>query len=398
MKTIMKKTQAGLSLIEMMIALGIALFLMSIALGIFVQETGLYKTSGTQASIQSAENAISALVAPAIRSAGFMGCSSLGYGTGIVNELNIASSPPPPLGALPFLPNNAPAGIFGYDALISAVSTPLTIAENAVNDTSAADWSPALDASLVGKIEPGSDVLVLLGPVPGSQPVVVVGFPNNASLTLSSSVSASDLSYFSNNQWAAISDCNSTFIFQITNGANTPATAALPYAPGSGALTDLASVSTMVNIFGTIPITLTASSPTPQVIPLQQTAFFVAKGNNGQSTLMSAVLGLTTTGSVQWTVTPLVPGVDNMQVLYGISAAGSSAVVEYVPASGVTSWASVHSVRMSFLLAGQLGSLASPPAGAAAVVNNMLGTVVNIPADSRLRHLFEITVFMRNAS
>ena len=116
MKIIVPKLQMGLSLVEMMVSLAIAMFLMAIALGIYSQEAGLYKTTGTQASVQSAENAISTLVAPVVRSAGFMGCSPLGFGYSVNNLLTAGTSPP--LGTLSTSPPAAsPSGIFGYDAI-----------------------------------------------------------------------------------------------------------------------------------------------------------------------------------------------------------------------------------------------------------------------------------------
>jgi len=390
MKIIVPKLQMGLSLVEMMVSLAIAMFLMAIALGIYSQEAGLYKTTGTQASVQSAENAISTLVAPVVRSAGFMGCSPLGFGYSVNNLLTAGTSPP--LGTLSTSPPAAsPSGIFGYDALISGVASPLAITEDAANDTSTADWSPALDSTLAatpGLVEKGSDVLVVLGPVPGSQPVTVVGLPNASSLTLGSSIPASVLASFPNNQWVAMSDCNVTAIFQITTGAANP----LLYSAGSGALSNSAAVSTLYALFGTTVPTNVGTAPYSQLIPLQQTAFFVGQDNNGQSSLKRAIL--TPPGNT-WTVSTLVPGVDNMQVLYGVSAAtASSPVQQYVPASSVANWATVHSVRMGFLIDGQVGSIAMPTAGSS---NSVLGTTVTMPADTRLRHVFELTVNVRNA-
>jgi type IV pilus assembly protein PilW len=390
------KSQSGLSLVEMMISLGIAMFLMVIALGIFMQETGLYKTTGTQATIQSAENAISSLVAPAVRSAGFMGCASLGPNYSFSYNLNPGVSPP--LGTLGTpTPNPTTAsGVFGYDALISGAASPLAISENAANDAANGDWSPALDATLIPLVEQGSDVLVVLGPVPGSQPVSVVSYANNSSLQLAANISATDLSYFSGNQWVALSDCNlgTASIFQVTNGVGVAAANPLPYVVGSGAqLTNAAGVGGMMASFLAPPPATVANSNFIQLIPLQQTAFFVAHGNNGQSALMMAVLGANNV----WVVKPLVPGVDNMQVLYGVSLPGKSSVQQYVPASVVGNWATVHSVRIGFLLDGQFGSQAQPAPGSI-FSTTILGTVVNLPADTRLRHVFEITVNVRNAS
>jgi len=59
----------------------------------------------------------------------------------------------------------------------------------------------------------------------------------------------------------------------------------------------------------------------------------------------------------------LVSGVTGMTVLYGEDTTGNGSVTEYVPASGVTSWASVKTVNVKLAftnpLAGQPGQLAT---------------------------------------
>tara|TARA_R110001592_G_scaffold363300_1_gene683479 strand:- start:63991 stop:64791 length:801 start_codon:yes stop_codon:yes gene_type:complete len=48
---------------------------------------------------------------------------------------------------------------------------------------------------------------------------------------------------------------------------------------------------------------------------------------------------------------PLVDGVENMQVLYGVSdPAASNAITSYISADGVTDWASIGAVRISLLV------------------------------------------------
>jgi len=394
MKIIASKLQSGISLIEMMVAMAIALFLMAIALSIYMQETTVYNTTGTQASIQSAENALSALIAPTIRSAGFMGCTNLGNFYEVQNFLTPGTSPP--LGTLTSHvssyapPPSVASGIFGYDALNSSGNpSPLAITENAANDGSRGDWNPNLDVNLTGSVEQGSDVLVVLGATPDSQPVSVIGVPTANSVVLPAGLAPNLVNQFQIGQWVSFTNCQYTSIFQITAPTANPV---LNFnAGGGGPLTNQAGISLNNAAYGSVPIGLGGAFM--QIVPLQQTAYFVGQGANGQSTLKRAIL----TGN-SWAVSDLVPGVENMQVLYGVtnSAVSTHDVQQYVPASAVGDWTTVHSVRIGFLIAGQPGSgvKGTAPNYTATVLN----TTVTIPSDTRLRHVFEMTVNVRNGS
>ena len=101
---------------------------------------------------------------------------------------------------------------------------------------------------------------------------------------------------------------------------------------------------------------------------------------------------LATYSSGAWTALPLVPGINTMQVLYGTGAEG--VVSKYVPAGTGLDWTSVYSVRLAFLIEGQTGS-----AGASNPTQfTILGTTVNVPKDTRLRRIYEMTVKLRNAA
>lgn len=258
----------------------------------------------------------------------------------------------------------------GYDYANTAGSgSTLTIsADNAANDSSAAHWSPALDSTLVGNVLPGSDVLVVLGAAPGSHPVGVT-----AAVAGGSSITVTDASQFAAGGFAAVSDCLKSSVFLIT-AVNTNI---LSHAVGTGALSN-ATAALAVNY----PVAA-------QVVPLKQTAFFVSNGTSGQSVLTRATL----TGAT-WNFEPLVTGVESMQVLYGIGTSANGLVTQYVPASAVTDWTLVYSIRMAFLLEGRAASGAGTPASAPV----LLGTTVTPPADTLLRHVYELTVDLRNYS
>jgi type IV pilus assembly protein PilW len=199
--------------------------------------------------------------------------------------------------------------IMGYDA---AVGTVINIAQNnAANSTQANDWTSGLDGSLVGNVEATSDVVIFLGGVPGSQVSGIITIASG-----SSSFTVQDASNISIGQIGSISDCLKTSVFLVTSVSGTT----IGHAAGTGALANTADA---------LPVNYT---PGAQFIPLTQTAFFVARNPGGQSALARATLNQD--GS--WSIQALAPGVDTMQVLYGI---GSNGVPEqYVAASAVTNW------------------------------------------------------------
>lgn len=355
MKRYIPQNQYGFSLVELMVALTLALMLSIGVIGVYIAQVNTYKTNVSQSTIQNSISAISGLVAPTIRSAGFCGCATISQAIS-----NIRAGGPPPIGTL----GTTPSMVMGYDA---AAGTVINITQdNPANATNPALWKPTLTASLTGLIESVSDVLIVLGPTPGSTPIAVTSFiPSDVNFTIQNATGVSA------KQFAAISDCSKATIFQITAVGGTTVT----HASGAGTL-DNASNAFSVNY-----------PSGAQFILMTQTAFFVARDQSGQSALLRATLN--TDGT--WTLQSIIPDVESMQVLYGIGSNGTPS--QYVPASSVTNWNQVYAVRLGFLLEGQAGSGSKTPTS-----YTILGTTINVPSDNRMRHVFEMTVNLRNTN
>lgn len=349
-----KRKQQGFSLVELMAVTVIGLLLSYAIMEIYVTQMQIYKTSNSQDLIQNTENAIANLVTPVIRSAGFVGCSSTST---VISNLNGGGSSP--LGSL----NTNPTMIMGYN-----IGTSINIIQNnSANDTNANDWNPSLDPTLAGNVENTSDVVVVLSAIPGSFPAGVTTIDSGSNYLIAQSTGGINLAP---GQFAAVSDCVKTSVFQIT--AITGTTITHGVSSGSyGNASDILSLNYQIG---------------SQFIPIQQTAFFVAQGPGGQSALMRAVLTNST-----WAILPLVPGVEVMKVQYGIGTNGTPS--QYVTADAVTNWANVYSVRLGFLIAGQIAS-----GNKNTSQYTVLGTAVTVPADNRLRHVYEITINLRNAT
>lgn len=67
-----RQPQRGFTLVELMVAVTIGLILIGAVIVVQSVQSQVYKSTNAQASIQDAENAIAALVTPAVRGAGFL--------------------------------------------------------------------------------------------------------------------------------------------------------------------------------------------------------------------------------------------------------------------------------------------------------------------------------------
>jgi type IV pilus assembly protein PilW len=361
----MKHRHAGFGLIELMIAMALGLFVVAGVLVVFIAQRQVYQSSNSQSLIQDADNAISAIITPVVRGAGFTGCASLAGG---VKAYPSATTTP--------LTFNTTSPVQGFDS--KTIPSPLV--DGATNDTSAGDWSPSLDASFItaGGVAPGSDVLVLIGAPPGAAPVGVTAF-GSGTITVNTTLNTSTLT-LTPPQMVAVSDCGKSSIFQV-NQISSAASPVLTYAAGPNG-TPLYPVSS-------------------QVIPIQQTAFFVAKGNAGQSALFETVMTIPSGGTAAnaaWSKpVEIVPGVLNMQALYGVasSSGATTAATAYVNAANVTNWALVNTVKLGFLIE---GNAASSTASTNQTTFPLFSSTLTVPADSRLRHTFFMTANIRNTT
>ncbi|MCW8386398.1 PilW family protein [Fluoribacter dumoffii] len=347
--------QKGFSLVELMVATAIGLLLSYAVMEIYITQTQIYRTSNTQALIQNTENAIANLVTPVIRASGFAGCGTIN--TAMSNLNGGGSSPLGTLGVTPAL-------LAGYNRNGTTISITQT---NSPNDSNPGNWTPSLDSSLAGNVESTSDVLVVLGAAPGSFPVSITTIDSASNSFTVQSTNGLSLNL---GQFAAVSDCIKTSVFVITGATATT----ISHEAGSSPY-DNSTSAFIVNY-----------QPGAQFIPLQQTAFFVGQGQGGQSALMRGIL--TETG---WTIQPLVPGVEVMKVQYGIGGNGS--ISQYVTADAVTNWAQVYAIRLGFLVEGQVAS-----GNQNSTQYRVLDTLVTVPNDNRLRHVYEVNIALRNAS
>jgi type IV pilus assembly protein PilW len=300
------------------------------------------------------------LIGESVRSAGNLACNS---------AMSATSQTLLPV----VFDNNYGQGIAGFEANgtapAAAIALPALPVAGAVNN-----WTPNLDPTvMVGAAPPppglglpvqGSDVLVVRSSVPRVPPVYttadVAPGANNVFVTpVPVSMTAAPYPY------AAIADCTKSVIFRVT--------AVAPGAPSS------------VSLNPGLPVGFSAGA---LVAPLTTTVYYIGTGSDGDSSLWR----IEQVNGPAFAAEELVPDVENMQVLYGIDPTGTQTAAAYVTANQVGA-VNVVSIQLALLVASPLGTKPIP----ALPPYNLLGTLVTVPADNRLRQVFNATINLRDA-
>lgn len=361
----MRRSHAGFSLIELMVAVTLGLLLSVALISVFVGSRSAYQATSGVASLSDEGRFALDIISQMARSAGFVGCSHASTATVDNSVLNWNAAP---------LAYDFRYGIGGFEATATAPGNALVIPETPVAGAAAGDWTPNLDASFTGATHEqvqGSDVLVLRSSLPGTSPV----YTTADAAAGSGNFAVSSAGSLQGNQLAVISDCIKAVPFQIASvNGNHPATINLAGAgvsPGDTA--------------GNLPVDFSTGA---LVYPMTTSVFYIGVGADGDAALRRLDLLNAQPG---FTDSEVVNDVENMQVLYGLDTGGQ---VAYVTADQVPDFNSVVSLEIAVLVAGPVGSATVP---AAAQRFNLLGTTVTAPLDTRLRRVFEKTIGLRDA-
>ncbi|MGH8397365.1 MAG: PilW family protein [Gammaproteobacteria bacterium] len=364
-----KQNQIGLSLIELMIAMLVGLILLAGVLSIFLSSRSSYNINSGVAQIQ--ENGRFALnfINAATRQAGYMSCGS---SANVTNQLQNNTT----------LPYNFTQAVYGFEYTGTAPTNTYAIAAEDPLPVGAGNWAgPGLDTNIPvsgpAYAIPGSDVLVVRFAQDASNPAYVADIVPIAGLT---TVTTNNAAPIPGGSLLTVSNCVNTVVVQTSNlgpaiGSFT-VNAASPYSPGVSS--------------AAIPQSLVGA----QVGIVTTDVFYVGQGADGFPALF--LLANKADGSGGFAPPQeLVPGVENMQLLYGVDTVGGGEPTEYDTANVVTgagNWANVVSVRAALLLRSATGTVpvtALPPF-------NLLGTMITAPIDTRLRRVFTTTIAIRN--
>jgi type IV pilus assembly protein PilW len=355
----------GFSIIELMVAITLALIVTAGVMAAFLgSRSSFMTTSGTAAVSDNGRFALD-FIQSAVRGAGYMACNTTH------SQLSLLNAGPSPV----YYNYGQPLG--GYEAN-NTVANPYTLATPPVTpDSLVSDWlastGPAwggggLDTALAGKVIKNSDVLVVYSTLRSNQPpAVITNIANGAS-----NFQVQNVYNLVPNQIAVIADCAKSIVFQISGVAGTTVSFSTSGTPGNSA--------------SSFPVSFQIGA---QVTPIDTTVYYIGQGADGDGALFSYDLN----ASSAFTASELVSDIESMQVLYGVDTTGTQTVAEYVPAQQVIDFNTVMSVKIAVLAASQPGAVPKP---SVAPTYNLLGNTVTAPIDTRSRQVFEITVSTRN--
>jgi type IV pilus assembly protein PilW len=373
----------GFSLVELMVAVALALFVSVAVISVFVGSRSAYQaTSGTAALTDGGRFALD-FIQGSVRDAGFMACSrsvsqtsQLTPGDAFLLDFGEA------LGGYEAV-GTSPAAGGAYSITAGTPAAPVT------PDLSAADWATGLDPALVGLVVQGNDVLAVRSTMQNTQPVYVATIVDGAS-SFTVVTQQATLQWPVPGQFAVISDCADSLAMLVTQvAAAGPSTYTISHqAGGSGPVTNTTA--------SFLPMSF---QPGSEVSAVDTVVYYIGRGQDGDSALFAADLYDPTTNIYTGALQPkeLVPDIEAMQVLYGVDTAGTQTVSEYLTADQVATQSDfnkVMSVKVAVLAASTPGAI-SPPS--TAPTYQLLGTAVTAPMDTRSRQVFEVTIAVRNS-
>ncbi len=366
----------GLSLVELMVALGLGLVLVIGVASVYLfTKTAFGRQSQLSTLQQSVRTAFEYLGSDA-RMVGHMGCSTGSDIATLTNNNSVSA-----------LASNFASGIGGYKYKNATAGAYTLTSDSPADSTTASDWnqSPA-DASplntlpiadLGGSLTPGSDVLVIRtvagGPLRLTGDVAVGA--NSLTIEKVGSSTCNGGSGFCTNSYGLVASCSAAWAFRVNTIASTTTTVGITTVLNNG------------------PTALPAA--TSEVFPLQTTAYYVKRSSSGTTTSLyrRVFTGNPDAGDEQ----ELIEDVESMQVRYGIDSTAPDPVGiadTYTTADGVSEWRRVMTVRMSLLMRSATPVTGDTKVPASAPVN---GVTITFPTGSRYdRRVFTTTVALRN--
>jgi type IV pilus assembly protein PilW len=353
--------QAGLTLVELMVALVLGMVLMAGVVQLFAANKTSYQlTENISAMQENARYAMSRLE-QGIRMAGYTGCNGRDQGNVLIRIEMDDGSPPTPT---TFTPDN---GIEGWEAsnTTTTFGNYSILADTAVgSDASASGWVTAggvvLDASTLAL--DSSDVIRLwhvdgdgvLANVSGSTVAAGVTPPYVAGETL------------------MLTDCNNVDIAHVCSLSGNDTDLSCARNGGLSLLNDGAA----------------------HAFKLAGWVYYVGKRGNAADSPPSLFRREISQNNVAGTPQELVEGVEALQLQYGVDTnpVPDGVANTYVDANNVTDWNAVVSVRVHLLMQSRLDNLVD---GNQEFTFNGANVTAN---DGRLRYPFVATVSLRNRS
>ena len=369
--SILHKSSAGFSLVELMVAIAVGAILLGALTQIYAGSKVTYKTEEAMGRLQENVRYGLDLLSRDLRMAGYSGCISYSKINNIASPANSEYQ----LGI----------GIFGYEYSDVPTSGTTILQTDVRTDT---------------------DVLQIQSLSPSSALLKDDLIPTNANIQLTSNTDG-----FQADEVLVATDCGSTDVFRATNVSS----------GGSGITIAHASSSNTANF-----LSKQYAKYDTEIMRLQTNIYYVGQNASGKYSLMRRRLGFYTSGDAnQWCTNSgtaygmckeeVIEGVDDMQVLYGVDTDGNSTAEKYVTAntigsgagacqqrttstaSGTLCWSDVVSAKINLLLRTVDGTVAPKVMGyPSSSIPLFDGNTAPTLSDRSFRRVYTLTVTLRN--
>lgn len=350
----MPNKMAGLSLIELMIAMLLGVILTLGATQVYLGTSQSYRLTDAIAHGQENVRFASSMMQRDVRAAGGLSC--LQSASDVMD--NLSGTRVVPVGD----------GVLGWEAAGTGTGDTHSAGDTLASD--ATGWSEGggdgvFPLELTGEVIAGTDVLIV-NRVQTSPVDVTSSNSDQINLGAESEIPDGQVVL------AVTDDCSAGELFQntgsdsaklvkITGGGATPGNSPSAFSLSYGINSRIASYSTV--------------------------AYYIGIGASGEPSLFRQRLDAKTEGPQE-----LVDGVESMQFLYGISTGVFQRADRYVTADNVTAWENVVSVRAAFIVRSGDGANSENLTR----VFNLLGTEVTASTDRRARLVATATIGLRN--
>ena len=292
-------------MVEILVALTLSLILTLVIGQIYISNSQAYRLQEAQSRIQENGRFALEFLSKDVRRAGNMGCLSV-----LNTPLVIAKSSP----------SITPAtSILGYDAL-QTTSYP-------VPSSTGATWNPTAPSSFSALA--GTDILSIqfAEPCGGHLQTEVVGMISAPSFTISNSNTCSiSVSSSSSPTELVLSDCSQSEIFRADSIAG--------------------NVLTVNGKFNTQDHFTYSHGLDAEVMVVRAYTYFIQPFPGNAEPTLYRVDNTTATPNPQ----PLIEGIEDMQLLYGVDLNADSSVDQYVTAGNVSNWANVIAIRVDLVI------------------------------------------------
>jgi len=342
----MKNPQTGFTLVELMIAMLLGLFLIGGILQIFLGSRQTYRMQENLSRLQENGRFVMDFISRDNRMMGFQGCAS----RSIVPNIIIDPKNPNP--------NPAPATLAG------GLSTPLVGSNNVANN-----WSAGACGAANACVDGTDAITYHFGAGCGGYLTGNMGTVN-ANIQIPASNSCNINMY----DVLMLSDCGSSDIFIATSASSGSGVQTIAHANNQNTTNNLS------KLYGS----------DAEVLVFRSYSFFIRNNTDGEPALwrLDNSKPTSTTNPIE-----LVEGIENMQILYGADTdATPDGAANYYVAAGTTglNMNQVVSIRVSVLVRSINDGLAAQP-----VAYTYNGATVT-PTDRRIRRVFTSTIALRN--